>query len=114
MLIDMDLAEELDKARSGARRGTSTTEFMAILVLSNKDHTYRHDIESFFYVLLWQCAAGTGSLSAIQKAKGQPTPSHITMWYTGTFEQIALVKADLVEIPYMFDLIKGFPRSWKI
>ncbi|OXV09097.1 hypothetical protein Egran_03140, partial [Elaphomyces granulatus] len=31
-------------------------EFMAIEVLLNVDHTYRHDLESFFYVLIWQCA----------------------------------------------------------
>ena len=40
MLIDMDLAKELDKGRSGARRPTGSTQFMAIQVLLNEDHTY--------------------------------------------------------------------------
>ncbi|EQL28238.1 hypothetical protein BDFG_09008 [Blastomyces dermatitidis ATCC 26199] len=31
-------------------------EFMAIEVLLNIDHTYRHDLESFFHVFIWQCA----------------------------------------------------------
>jgi len=31
-------------------------QFMAIEVLQKVDHTYRHDLESFFYVLLWMCA----------------------------------------------------------
>ena len=39
MLIDMDLAKELGKGRSGARRRTDTVEFMAIEVLLNDDHT---------------------------------------------------------------------------
>ncbi|EQK99162.1 serine/threonine-protein kinase Sgk2 [Ophiocordyceps sinensis CO18] len=31
-------------------------QFMAVEVLLKADHTYRHDLESFFYVLLWMCA----------------------------------------------------------
>ncbi|OJD25349.1 hypothetical protein ACJ73_03286 [Blastomyces percursus] len=56
MLIDLDLAKEVGSGRSGARHQTGTMEFMAIEVLPNIDHSYRHDPESFFYVLLWQCA----------------------------------------------------------
>ncbi|EEH20311.2 hypothetical protein PABG_02570 [Paracoccidioides brasiliensis Pb03] len=55
-------------------------EFMAIEVLLNVDHTYRHDLESFFYVLLWQCSRrGWGSVG---NPKGQPTPSLLTKWYS--------------------------------
>ncbi|KAL1977647.1 hypothetical protein VTN31DRAFT_506 [Thermomyces dupontii] len=53
MLIDLDLAKELGTRRSGARCRNGTMEFMAIDVLLNRDHTYRHDLESFFYVLIW-------------------------------------------------------------
>jgi len=56
MLIDLDLAKEIGSKRSGARHKTGTMEFMAIQVLRQVDHTYRHDLESFFYVLLWICA----------------------------------------------------------
>ena len=28
-------------------------EFMTIEVLEGRAHTYRHDLESFFYVFLW-------------------------------------------------------------
>ena len=44
MLIDLDLAKEL-----------GTMEFMAIKVLVGISHTYRHDLESFLYVLIRQC-----------------------------------------------------------
>ena len=56
MLIDLDLAKVLGSGRSGARHQTGTMEFMAIEVLQGIDHTYRHDLESFFYVLVWLCA----------------------------------------------------------
>ncbi|KAI9765252.1 MAG: hypothetical protein M1839_005599 [Geoglossum umbratile] len=53
MLIDLDLAKELDSGPSGARHRTGTMEFMVIEVLKGKAHTYRHDLESFFYIFLW-------------------------------------------------------------
>ena len=53
MLIDLDLAKELDSGLSGARHRTGTMEFMAIEVLEGGAHTYRHDLKSFFYVFLW-------------------------------------------------------------
>ncbi len=52
MLIYLDLAKEIGSGRSDARHQTGTMEFMAIQVLRNVSHTYRHDLESFFYVLL--------------------------------------------------------------
>ncbi|KJZ69252.1 hypothetical protein HIM_11355 [Hirsutella minnesotensis 3608] len=56
MLIDLDLAKEEGTGPSGARHRTGTMEFMAIEVLLGISHTYRHDLESFFYVIIWQCA----------------------------------------------------------
>ena len=52
ILIDKDLAKEIGSGRSGARHQTGTMEFMAIQVLQRVDHTYQHNLESFFYVLL--------------------------------------------------------------
>jgi serine/threonine protein kinase len=52
MLIDLDLAKELDSGPSGARYRTGTVEFTAIEVLEGTAHAYRRDLESFFYVFL--------------------------------------------------------------
>ncbi|XP_044714761.1 kinase [Hirsutella rhossiliensis] len=68
MLIDLDLAKELGSGRSGARCRTGTMEFMAVEVLQGISHTYRHDLESFFYVLLWLCGR-RGSYREIASAK---------------------------------------------
>jgi hypothetical protein len=55
MLIDLDLAKELDSLPSGASHRTGTMQFMGIEVHQGKGHTYRHDLESFFYVFIWMC-----------------------------------------------------------
>ena len=54
-LIDLDLAKKLDSMPSGASNRTGTMQFMTIEVLQGKGHTYRHDVESFFYVFIWMC-----------------------------------------------------------
>ncbi|KAI2615078.1 hypothetical protein GGR54DRAFT_632374 [Hypoxylon sp. NC1633] len=64
-LIDLDLAILLErKATSGAMGRTGTRAFMAIGLLVGEEHSFRHNLESFFWVLLWICvhsdAAGHG------------------------------------------------------
>lgn len=55
-LIDLDMAVKTAAPRpSGALHRTGTVEFMAIGVLRGDPHTYRHDLESFWYVFIWLC-----------------------------------------------------------
>lgn len=66
-VLFMDLATEVKEdgtnERSKALQMTGTLEFMAIEVLEmalpearhDLNHTYRHDLESFFYVFLHVC-----------------------------------------------------------
>ncbi len=55
-LIDLDLTvREGREGVSGARRRTGTREFMAIGVLLGEQHSFMHDLESFFWVLFWIC-----------------------------------------------------------
>ncbi|EDN02619.1 predicted protein [Histoplasma mississippiense (nom. inval.)] len=95
MLIDMDLAKELGTGRSGARCRTGTMEFMAIDVLLGADHTYRHDLESLFYVLIWQCARLCW-----------------TKWYTGTFRDIARIKRSDMGVDGFEDILNEFPQPF--
>ncbi|KYK58717.1 hypothetical protein DCS_05734 [Drechmeria coniospora] len=48
ILVDFDLA----KVRDASPDQTGTRQFMAIEVSCNIDHTYRHDLELCFYILL--------------------------------------------------------------
>ena len=114
ILIDLDLAKVLGSGRSGARHQTGTMEFMAIEVLQGIDHTYRHDLESFFYVLIWLCARRGWDLCG--NPKGRPAESRLRNWYAGTFDQIVDAKehhmgADgfqkiLMEFPLAFNTVK--------
>jgi len=56
-LIDLDLAiKEQREKSSGARGKTGTRAFMAIgVLLDDKNHSFMHDLESFFWVLFWIC-----------------------------------------------------------
>ncbi|KAA6408373.1 MAG: serine threonine- kinase Sgk2 [Lasallia pustulata] len=90
MLIDLDLAKEEGKGPSGAGHRTGTLEFMAIEVLLGISHTYRHDIEAFFYVLIWLCAGRGWALAGTSEKP--PTQSMLSSWYTGTYADIARIK----------------------
>ena len=51
-LIDLNLAiKEQQEEPSGAQNKTDTRAFMAIRVLYDKQHSFMHNIESFFWVL---------------------------------------------------------------
>ncbi|KAL5431791.1 hypothetical protein PMIN06_012195 [Paraphaeosphaeria minitans] len=62
-LIDLDLAirEQREKS-SGALGKTGTRAFMAIgMLLDDQNHSYMHDLESFFRVLFWICVHYNGA-----------------------------------------------------
>jgi hypothetical protein len=55
-LIDLDLAiKEPREVASGAKGKTGTRAFMAIGALLGEQHSFMHDLESFFWVLFWIC-----------------------------------------------------------
>ncbi|KAK0628117.1 hypothetical protein B0T17DRAFT_491041 [Bombardia bombarda] len=55
-LIDFDLSiKEQRGGVSGARGKTGTRAFMAIGALLGEQHSFMHDLESFFWVLFWIC-----------------------------------------------------------
>ncbi|KAI1191807.1 serine/threonine-protein kinase Sgk2 [Nemania serpens] len=92
MLIDLDLAIG---GPSGAQHQAGTVQFMAVEVLRKTDHTYRHDLESFFYVLLWMCAR----------------QSILRRWEVGTFDSIADAKEGHMTVNTLERIMGEFPRS---
>jgi len=64
-LIDLDLAIRLDR-QTACKTGTKV--FMAIGTLyGDEDHSFMHDLESFFWVLFWICVHWNGP--GLQKSK---------------------------------------------
>ena len=101
VLIDLDLAKEEGSSLSGARHRTGTMQFMAIEVLAGISHTYRHDLEAFFYVLLWVCIRQRGNAIADDprssqvstfKRREEQRASVLRRWYTGNLLDISTWK----------------------
>ena len=103
MLIDFDLAVTVDEGGKNERTEeqvmTGTLEFIAIEILegalrkdtSGIEHTYRHDLESFFYVFLSVCIRyGWDDGKA-------PNPNPLHMWYRGKLENISRTKRGDIE-----------------
>ena len=86
ILIDLDLAKVVGSGRSGSRHQTGTIEFIVIQVLHKAAHTYRHNLESFFYILQWMCARRAWEVGFQCSSSVQPKRSILQNWYTGDFE----------------------------
>jgi hypothetical protein len=83
-LIDMDAAKLLDDPNAKDEL-TGTRLFMAIGVLKARAHTYRHDLESLFYCLLW--------IASIHGREGLPKDSNFYGWALGSFDDCAKNKS---------------------
>ncbi|KGQ02581.1 hypothetical protein BBAD15_g12207 [Beauveria bassiana D1-5] len=114
MLIDLDLAKERNSGPSGARHQTGTVQFMAIEVLRGVDHTYRHDLESFFYVLIWMCARCAWDEVKRFRKEGETAPeeSLLRKWEIGSFKDIASAKMGHMTVNSLEDIMKEFPESF--
>ncbi|KAL8838296.1 MAG: hypothetical protein Q9170_002193 [Blastenia crenularia] len=87
---------------------------MAIEVFLGIDHTYRRNLESFLYVLIWLYARRGWNFCG--NPQGRPTVSRLSRWYTGTFEDIAQDKlADMIKAKDKgFDrILKEFPLAFE-
>ena len=111
MLIDLDLAKLLHSSRSGAWHKTGTMEFMAIQVLQGADHTYRHDLESFFYVLLWMCARRAWDKRSLCDSSHRPRESRLKKWYVGRYDDIAESKEHHMSVNGFKGLLLEFPQA---
>lgn len=85
ILIDLDMAAKLEDLLPDGRSSVGIPLFMAIEVLIYKRHTYRHDLESFLYVLLW--------MSITNRSDGLPEESMMKQWTKeGDPNQLAALK----------------------
>ncbi|TWU70914.1 hypothetical protein ED733_000409 [Metarhizium rileyi] len=111
MLIDLDLAKVMDSGPTGARHQTGTMQFMAIEVLRAADHTYRHDLESFFYVLLWMCARQSWTNGFGRGVETPPRDSLLRRWEIGSFKYIAAAKEGDMAVNGLKRIMNEFPED---
>jgi hypothetical protein len=110
-LIDLDLAI-VGGERTSVRHQTGTMEFMAIDVLRGVEHTYRHDQESFFYVLLWICARRAWEREFHCSLKHRPKRNIMRKWYGTNFEDIADAKRGSMHADGFEDILEEFPLAF--
>lgn len=106
MLIDLNLVKKLNSDSSDARRRIDTMKFMTIEMLLEISHIYQHDLESFFYVLIWQCDRHEWRFSV--NSKNQSKDSLLTKWYIDTFKDIASIKRSDMNASEFEDILKKF------
>ncbi|PYI35723.1 hypothetical protein BP00DRAFT_218463 [Aspergillus indologenus CBS 114.80] len=89
-LIDLDLAiREQREGPSGARAKTGTRAFMAIGLLLGERHSFMHDLESFFWVVLWICIHYDGP-------NGTRVVPRFEKWNYADMEELAGMKLGVV------------------
>ncbi len=110
MLIDLNLVKKIDSERSNARHQTDIMKFMMIQVLRNVSHIYRHDLESFFYVLLWICNRRAWNIfeSWFEERLKQ---SRLTKWYIDSYDDIADAKVGHMHVDEFKDILKKFLQT---
>ncbi|CCU78151.1 serine/threonine-protein kinase Sgk2 [Blumeria hordei DH14] len=119
-LIDLDLAILLsnDKAQRKTQAMTGTMEFMALEPLSGScektgaivNHSYRHDLESFFYILLWLCISNGWE----KGKKGEKADQeYLSKWFTGTAKEIfEFKKNQMGESNFEGDVLSKFSKKF--
>ncbi|SZF00314.1 unnamed protein product [Blumeria hordei] len=112
VLIDLDLATLITdgKFQEKAQVMTGTMQFIALDILENSfaatgtvvTHSYRHDLESFLYVLVWVC------INCGWKKGTNPHQTFLTKWYTGTAKEIHTHKRLFIKIDKFEDTLSKF------
>ncbi|KAI9765049.1 MAG: hypothetical protein M1840_007874 [Geoglossum simile] len=126
LLIDLDFARHNSSQapRSGAPNKTGTLPFMAISILERDDteHRYRHDIESFFYVLLWTCIYDENVVAKASMPISNPHTVRdqlrcedirdpLLYWRKGLPENVAASKRRIIEMDERFESLLMLRRT---
>ncbi|KAK5660713.1 hypothetical protein OQA88_12078 [Cercophora sp. LCS_1] len=121
-LIDLDLAIKEDReSASGAKGKTGTRAFMAIGALLGEQHSFMHDLESFFWVLFWICIHYNGPAKNIK-------PTEFNSWNYESDNKLVQSKVGTIGDESIFLKIAeesfdpmgqqttegGIPKRWKV
>ncbi len=106
IMIDLDVAMILEQGPRTPGEVTGTRPFMAVGILKERRHTYRHDLESFLYVFLWVVISN--------RAQGLPTTSRLRLWSNGSWEESAMAKmSDMEEVNFRNGILAEFPPEFR-
>lgn len=116
MLIDLNMAKPRQNSCTEGQLHAGTVPFMAIELLQSaaKSHTYRHDLESFFYVLLWMCAHESWNKGQIARGEKRPKSSFLDEWRGHSHKQVALAKYGDMTPAGLEKIMEEFPHALKM
>jgi serine/threonine protein kinase len=99
VLIDLDLAIDINRlTKSGASHRTGTQDFMAVGVLEGEPHRARHDLESFFFVLLWIATFFDASANRRFDVSDTLFQTCNNTWAGGgSYKQVSMTKGSFVD-----------------
>lgn len=101
MLIDLDVAMDLDVGPREPGEVTGTRLFMPIGIPRYRPHRYRHDLESFLYVFLWTVIAN--------RNENPPVDSKLRFWNPGSWYESAMQKTHDMHQDHFGDILAEFP-----
>lgn len=104
-LIDLDAALDMTAEKSSQKTITGTKPFMAIGLLDGEENAYRHDLESFFYVLLFS--------ATIDRKVGLPPDTPLQRWVVGTWAELAVRKSHDLADPRFDEVLAGFQSDFR-
>ncbi|KAH7173270.1 uncharacterized protein B0J16DRAFT_349815 [Fusarium flagelliforme] len=104
-LIDLDAALDMTAEKSSQKTITGTKPFMAIGLLHGEENAYQHDLESFFYVLLFS--------ATIDRKVGLPPNTPLQRWVVGTWAELAVQKAHDLADPRFDEVLAGFQSDFR-
>ena len=105
VMNDWDLATLEDKSTHNGLERTGTVPFMALDLLNNAywegkiSRLYRHDLESFFYMLCYFCS----QFRSGDAANPQPYFAYLPEWEKGDIDKLYLTRQKLLLQPDAFD-----------
>ncbi|KAI0468299.1 hypothetical protein F4859DRAFT_524555 [Xylaria cf. heliscus] len=107
-----DTMADKDSHRNSSIKNTSGHK----QVLRRKAHTYHHDLELFFYVLLWMCARTPWTKAEFKGGKNDLSvkASKLEKWVNGNFEDITDNKHYHMGFDGFQDILYEFPKAFKI
>ncbi|KAM6483949.1 hypothetical protein HDV62DRAFT_379399 [Trichoderma sp. SZMC 28011] len=107
ILIDFDMALDLDQGPP-PRQIVGSDGFMAIGVLFGHAHSYRHDLESLFYVFLWLAIANDSGHDHAYEILERLPESRLQKWYSPVLNFPAVGQAVINDMkPEAFEGILG-------
>ncbi|RGB35617.1 hypothetical protein C1646_111273 [Rhizophagus diaphanus] len=112
-IIDLDYAIDLDSDQALATECDQkkdvqcrTLPFMAIEILKyNAQRKFKHDLESFFYVLCWICSEYEGPRGQLRDSKCER--KSLMNWVEGTPETIGIIKSGMM-LDFEHDVLDTF------